>query len=220
MHDELVPDVDIRRSLSMIFATPLVVLDWPDSDRFNAELAELVLAREQKETSRNTVRSNAGGWQSPGNLITWREPCIDVFRRRIEKTVSGLLQQLVRDNGSNRSFKLLIDAWANANRSGDYNVAHTHPNCMWSGCYYVTPGQPDPKIKWNGLLELFDPREAANYVQVPNTVLDARTLIDNKPGRMLLWPSWLRHMVHPYVGEGTRISIAFNVNVVEQKAEG
>lgn len=219
MHDELVPDVDIRHSLSMIFATPLVVLDWPDSDRFNTELAELVLAREHEAAGRDTIRSNAGGWQSPGNLITWREPCIDVFRRRIEKTVSGLLQQLVRDKGSNRSFNLLIDAWANVNRNGDYNVAHTHPNCMWSGCYYVTPGQPDPKVTWNGLLELFDPREAANYVQVSNTVLDARTLIDNKPGRMLLWPSWLRHMVHPYVGEGTRISIAFNVNVVEQKVE-
>ncbi len=30
-----------------------------------------------------------------------------------------------------------------------------------------------------------------------------------------LWPSWVKHMVHPYVGEGERISIAFNVNVVE-----
>jgi len=32
---------------------------------------------------------------------------------------------------------------------------------------------------------------------------------------MLIWPSWVKHMVHPYVGDEPRISIAFNVNVIE-----
>jgi uncharacterized protein (TIGR02466 family) len=217
MDENPVADFDMRQSLSMIFATPLVVHDWPDSDAFNKQLEELVLAREQQDANRKTVRSNAGGWQSPGNLIAWKEPVIDVFRGRIEMLASGLLQQLIRDDGRNRSFKLLIDSWANINRSGDYNVAHTHPNCMWSGCYYVTQGKPDPGVTWNGLLELFDPRESANYVQVQNTILDARTIVENVPGRMLLWPSWVRHMVHPYIGEDVRISIAFNVNVVENR---
>ena len=63
---------------------------------------------------------------------------------------------------------------------------------------------------------MLDPREAANYVQVTGTVLDARAFFENPPGRMLLWPSWVKHMVHPYVGDGERISIAFNVNVLEQ----
>jgi len=215
MSDDRVADFNLNNSLSMIFATPLVVHDWSNSEDFNRELEALVLAREREHKAKDVVRSNAGGWQSPGNLMTWKDPCIETFRQRIEKLVGKLLQQIIRDQGRNRTFRMLIDAWANINRSGDYNVAHTHPNCMWSGCYYVTPGKPDPNVTWNGLIELFDPREAANYIQVLNTVLDARTLIDNVPGRMLLWPSWIRHMVHPYVGEGERISIAFNVNIVE-----
>jgi hypothetical protein len=28
---------------------------------------------------------------------------------------------------------------------------------------------------------------------------------------MLLFPSWLQHTVHPFAGDGERISIAFNV---------
>lgn len=215
MAEDQVADFDINKSLSMIFATPLVAHDWPNSDAFNKDIAELILAREKSLGRKDVIRSNAGGWQSPGNLMTWPEPCIGVFKQRIEKLTSSLLQVLVRGEGS-RSFTYLIDAWANINRSGDYNVAHTHPNCMWSGCYYVTPGKPDPNVTWNGLIELFDPREAANYIQVHNTILDARTLIENVPGRMLFWPSWVRHMVHPFVGEGDRISIAFNVNVVEK----
>ena len=215
MSDKQVPDVDIRQSLSMVFATPLVVHDWPGSESHNAELQKLVLGKEAEDVKNGITRSNAGGWQSAGNLITWKERCVETFRQRIEKLVTNLLQELIRDEGKDRSFRLLIDSWANINRRGDYNVVHTHPNCMWSGVYYVTPGKPDPDVPYGGLLELLDPREAANYIQVPNTVLDARHFFENKPGRMLLWPSWVKHMVHPYVGEGERISIAFNVNVVE-----
>ena len=208
MSDDQVPDFDIRKCLSMVFATPLVVHDRP-----NSELQELVLGKEADDVKNGITRSNAGGWQSAGNLITWKERCIETFRQRIEKLVTNLLQDLIRDEGKNRSFRLLIDSWANINRRGD--VVHTHPNCMWSGVYYVTPGKPDPDVPYGGLLELLDPREAHNYIQVTNTVLDARHFFENKPGRMLLWPSWVKHMVHPYVGEGERISIAFNVNVVE-----
>jgi uncharacterized protein (TIGR02466 family) len=215
MSDDQVPDFDIRKSLSMVFATHLVVHDWPNSESLNNDLQELVLGKEAGDIKNGITRSNAGGWQSAGNLITWKERCIETFRQRIEKVVTNLLQELIRDEGRNRSFRLLIDSWANINRRGDYNVVHTHPNCMYSGVYYVTPGKPDPDVPHGGLLELLDPREAHNYIQVTNTVLDARHFIENKPGRMLLWPSWVKHMVHPYVGEGERISIAFNVNVVE-----
>ncbi len=215
MSDNQVPDFDIRKSLSMVFATHLVVHDWPNSETHNSEFQELVLGKEADDAKNGITRSNAGGLQSAGNLITWKDPCIETFRQRIEKLVSNLLQELIRDDGRNRSFRLLIDSWANINRRGDYNIVHTHPNCMFSGVYYVTPGSPDPDVPHGGLLELLDPREAANYIQVTNTVLDARHFYENKPGRMLLWPSWVKHMVHPYVGEGHRISIAFNVNAVE-----
>ncbi len=131
--------------------------------------------------------------------------------------VFNLTGELLRKDGTERTFTLLIDAWANVNRKGDYNIVHTHPNCMWSGVYYIAPGEPDKSIPYGGLLELLDPRESANYIQIQNTVLDARTFIENSPGRMVLFPSWLKHMVHPFVGSGVRISIAFNVNVVENK---
>lgn len=216
MAEDQVPDFDIRRGIKMLFATPVVVHDWPNSEQLNSDLSALILRKEREDTKGYGTRSNAGGWQSTGNLITWKEPCIEVFRQRIEKLVTNLLQEIVRDDGSNRSFNLLIDSWANVNRHGNYNVVHTHPNCMWSGVYYVQPGVPDKEIPYSGLLEMLDPREAANYVQVTNTVLDAREFVDNLPGRMLLWPSWVKHWVHPFAGEGERISIAFNVNVVER----
>jgi uncharacterized protein (TIGR02466 family) len=208
---------DFPQNLSVLFSTPLVSYQWPDSEQLNNELAALLLTKETEDKTGFGTRSNAGGWQSPGNLITWEESCIQKLKGRMESMIFGLTEQTLRPDGVERSFTLLIDGWGNINRNGDYNVVHTHPNAMWSGVYYVAKGEPDESVPYSGLLELLDPRESANYIQIQNTVLDARTFITNIPGRMILFPSWLKHMVHPFVGKGIRISIAFNANVVERK---
>ncbi|MDH4107213.1 MAG: 2OG-Fe(II) oxygenase family protein [Gammaproteobacteria bacterium] len=202
-------------ALSMLFGTPFMSWQWPDSDELNRELTGLILEREASDPQGRGIRSNAGGWQSRGNLITWSEPCIQALKERYEAMVFNLLGQIVRKDGSERRFQLLTDAWANVCRRGDYNVVHTHPNAMWSLVYYVSAGEPDPSVRYGGALELLDPRESANYIQVQHTILDARSFIENIPGRMILFPSWVKHMVHPFVGDGVRISIAANVNVVE-----
>jgi uncharacterized protein (TIGR02466 family) len=215
MSDDSAPEFDINKSLTMQFGTPFVSYQWPESEKMNQGLAELILAEEKSDDEGRGIRSNAGGWQSRGNLITRSEPEIQALKQRMETMVFNLLGAIVRKDGTERTFTLLFDSWANVCRNGNYNVVHTHPNAMWSIVYYVSAGEPDESIPTGGLLELLDPRESANYIQVPNTVLDARNFIKNRPGRMVLFPSWVKHMVHPFVGSGVRISIACNVNVVE-----
>lgn len=216
MADQGAQEFDIKQSLSTMFGTPFVSIEWPDSEKVNQELADLILKEEKADDLGRGIRSNAGGWQSRGNLMTRSEPCIIELKQWMEKTIFGLLGALVRQDGSERTFTLMFDSWANVCRAGNYNVVHTHPNAMWSIVYYVAAGEPDPAVPYSGMLELLDPRESANYIQVPNTVLDARMFIENHPGRMVVFPSWVKHMVHPFVGSGVRISIACNVNVVEE----
>ena len=216
MSDEAIQNFDIGKSMSMLFGTPVISHQWPDSEELNQELTEVILADERADDQGRGIRSNAGGWQSRGNLITWPEPCIQVLKQRVETVVFGLLRKVIREDGTERTFKLLIDSWANVCRNRNYNVTHTHPNALWSVVYYVSAGKPDESLPYCGLLELIDPRESANYIQIPNTVLDTRALIENVPGKMILFPSWAKHMVHPFVGSGVRISIASNVNVVEE----
>lgn len=205
--------------LPMIFGTPFVSYQWPDSEKVNSELEALVLKAEAEDAAGRGIRSNAGGWQSRGNLMTWENDSVRTIKARVEQLVFNVIGQIVLKDGRERSFTLLCDGWANVCRPGDYNVVHTHPNAMWSLVYYVAAGKPDPAVPYSGALELLDPREAANYLQIQNTVLDGRTFVENVPGRMVLFPSWVKHMVHPFVGEGTRISIAVNVNVVENNPQ-
>jgi len=216
MPDPSAPEFDISKCLTMQFGTPFVSYQWPNSEEINQGLAGLILAEEKSDDQGRGIRSNAGGWQSRGNLITRPEPEIQALKQWMETMVFNLLGALVRKDGTERTFTLLFDSWANVCRNGNYNVVHTHPNAMWSIVYYVSAGEPDDSIPYCGLLELLDPRESANYIQIPNTVLDARTFVENRPGRMVLFPSWVKHMVHPFVGSGVRISIACNVNVVEE----
>ena len=53
-----------------------------------------------------------------------------------------------------------VKGWVNINRHLSYNVAHSHPDCHWSGVYYAATGEPDPKYPMSGVIEFRDPRGA------------------------------------------------------------
>ena len=216
MADEGTQSFDIKQHLTTLFGTLYVSIDWPDCEQMNEELAEIIRREERADDQGRGIRSNAGGWQSRGNLLMRDDPCIVKLKQMMEMTIFDLLGAIIRKDGTERTFTLLFDSWANVCRNGNYNVVHSHPNAMWSIVYYVAPGEPDESIPYSGLLELLDPRESTNYIQIPNTILDGRTFIDNHPGRMIIFPSWVKHMVHPFIGSGVRMSIACNVNVVEE----
>ncbi|MEM9209198.1 MAG: TIGR02466 family protein [Pseudomonadota bacterium] len=210
------PEVDFSQCIRTMFATPFVSVDWPDVEAMNQQIFELVIADEQADELGRGIRSNAGGWQSRGNILARTEPCFVQLKQMMERATYELLGAIVRKDSGERQFSLAFDSWANVCRNSNYNVVHSHPNAMYSIVYYVTSGEPDPTVPHSGLLELLDPREATTYIQVPNTILDARMFVTNRPGRMVVFPSWVKHMVHPFVGSGVRISIACNVNVYEE----
>ena len=194
--------------LHWLFATPVITYRWPNSEQLNRELEELVLARESRDAT--TRYSNAGGWQSSDDLLAWGESATDELKRRIDLLLFSVLKEMNAEFDEVPRVRFRIDCWANVNRKGDYNVVHSHPNALWSGVYYVSSGNSDPETSQAGKLELLDPREAAHYIQVSRSVTDNKCFMNNEPGLMILFPGWLRHMVHPHGSEDARISIAFN----------
>jgi uncharacterized protein (TIGR02466 family) len=201
--------LDIGKHLAGAFPTPIVSYPWADSESINEDLIALILNKEGE--SEGIARSNIGGWHSSTDFFSWDADCVREIKRRVEQmTVAVTKATMVASQGT-RSFNYRLDGWANINRHGSYNNVHNHPNCLWSGTYYVASGEPEDGRPNNGKLELLDPRAGINLIHVEGSMFAGRYLVDPIPGLMVMFPSWLNHLVHPFFGNGERISIAFNV---------
>lgn len=201
----------------MAFGTPVVAYHWPDSEGLNKELRELILDAETRTAGMS--RSNVKGWHSNTDFFNWDAECARALKKRADTVATELTRLVAAPTGRSRTFRFTATAWANVLRDGGYNSVHNHPNSMWSGVYYVARGEPESTPNENGKLELIDPRSGINMVYFEKNVLDGRYVIEPVPGLMIVFPSWLKHMVHPYFGKGERISVAFNVSVEEQSGE-
>jgi uncharacterized protein (TIGR02466 family) len=202
----------LHQHLVLTFATPVVVYPWPDSEVLNLALTDVVLQAER--TSRGLQRSNVGGWHSGLDFLDAPVGPIAELRQRIVDMIMAVSATFVRPGAGDHAFNYSFEGWANVIRNGQYASVHNHPKCQWSGVYYVSSGQPQPAEAPNGRLELIDPRAGANLM-LAGSKLEERPLIEPTPGVMVLFPSWLQHLVHPFFGKGERISIAFNVMTAE-----
>lgn len=200
------PDFSTTRYAN-IFTTPLLTHVWDDGPELNPLLRELILAREAE--NRGMGKSNHGGWHSETGQL---EFCGDSGRRLVEhmyeladeatmRVLAEYVQEIPR-------CRWTLSAWANVNRDGDFNKVHVHPGSTWSGTYYVDTGEPANRD--NGTpLHLFDPCQGRSTTFLP--MVPSSVYVHPKPGLMVLFPSYVPHMVFPHSGKTARISIAFNL---------
>ncbi len=199
------PAQSIENALSSIFATPMLILDWPESTALNAALMALI--NDLRARAPSAGKSNVGGWHSAGDFIHGDAEALVLLRARIRAVVTDITRRMMTPG----EYGFALDGWANLLGPGDYNGPHHHPNATWSGVYYLT-GVPG-SAPLGGKIEFFDPRPAAGMVYAAENMLQRRCLFAPRPGCMLVFPAWLQHMVHPFDGAGERASIAFNVTV-------
>lgn len=154
-------------------------------------------------------RSNSlqlGGWHSKTALHKEAE------FTQLALAVRDVGREISTQLGYHPSVNLDIDMmWAIVNGPGAYNVSHIHPGSLWSGVYYVQ--MPES----GGSIEFTDPRTAnlmhqARYEDRPADCHPAR-IFDSNPGRMLVFPSWLYHSVHPNLSDEDRIIVSFNLSI-------
>lgn len=197
-----------RKGTVAAFTTPIVTYPLSDTDGLNADLRALIL--EKEKSSPGIVKSNVGGWHSELGIFGWDADCIKALYEQVRLGCVEMTRNIV--TRSNKRFRAdyRIDGWANVMRSGNYHNSHNHPNNLWSGVYYVSAGEPEPEPPRNGCLEFQDPRTGANMVTVPDSIFELRYSVTPKEGVLVLFPSWLRHHVHPFIGTGERITVAVN----------
>ena len=196
-----------RLELSHVFPVLIAQRSWPDSQALNGALRDLVLNEPRR--SQGVKISNVGGWHSAKDLHERSEPCIRELVERIRAMTRDLVYETVDNPLEAHLENWEIEAWANINRRGNYNSAHIHePKFVWSGVYYVDPGDVDPP---SGDIKFEDRSGVAKEVLRNADPFEREVAVRPEAGLMIMFPVTLFHYVEPYLGQRPRISIAFNL---------
>lgn len=202
-----------KGAIGFAFPTPILRKQFPDTAETNAALHALALEREK--SSPGVGRSNVGGWHSAEDVFDWPGPAIAAFSGYVADGISEITQ-FSMEGKLKGPVDIDMDggAWINLCRDGGYNKIHNHPDCHWSGVYYVTLGTLAPDAPPGaGKIEFLDPRMGATDLGLNGADAFPKLVVDPQPGLMVIFPSWLYHYVNPFHGTGERISIAFNVKL-------
>lgn len=155
-------------------------------------------------------QSVRGGTQSDGNLFFHVDPMIVRLRDTIRAVVAEHVAQLPdRDEGhpllaAPRNSVHFNGAWSVRLSGGGYHANHVHPyGWISSALYIVLPPDTDGE---EGFLTLGEPQAELNLD------LPATKVVEPKPGRLALFPSWMWHGTRPF-GAGERMTVAFDVAV-------
>ena len=145
--------------------------------------------------------TNVNGWQSQNNYHTKQSTILNVLSRGLS-SIGGF-----RDGFGLK----MTGMWININPPGSLNNGHNHPNCDLAGVMWIKTQPECGKIEF----------ENPNYYSHPNIAGYSDDLIENtdifpaydfipRAGEVLLFPSYLRHGVHPNTSGEDRISCSFN----------
>ena len=179
-----------------------------DFKDLNKELSEYVY-KLQSEDKNGLERSNKGGWHSENFELTIKGSIQNRFALILQKYILKVFQ----NNGwktENKNIRIK-EMWAIINKTGDFNVIHTHPNCYLSAAYYVKAPEKC------GRFQIENPNIAKRnfYPEIKRkNELNLKVAgIEIEEGDLLIFPGYLPHKVSTNESNQDRVVISFNVDI-------
>ena len=189
-----------------LWPTTIMSVVLPGSNMANPVLSDFINDLDSGRSNLTTEYLNQNFLDIDHPVIKWLSDC---FKRASVDYAKNI--------GITYSLDFNLQGWPNINRFGDYHNLHNHPHSWLSGTYYVNVPNDEASIGSRSDLNpneisFFDPRPQANMnsISLDNQV-DPEFRVKPKSGELLLWPSFLHHLVHPNLCHNERISISFNV---------
>lgn len=197
------------------FSTPILIQDMDSSAEVNRKLTEIILEMESRTPA--VKRSNIGSWDSKKDFLESPDKEIAILKKWISEAVKEITLKTTKDRIDPETQDMLAHAWANVSRADSYRKIHNHEASTWSGVYYVKSDLVKEKSISSGNIEFLDPRMLCISTELPSSGFGGRVRVEPKPGRLVIFPSWLLHYVNPVEDDSLRICVAFNVRL-ETKA--
>ena len=196
--------MEISYGIDNIFPVPIHTISIDNFSQIQSQIIELVYQEKNKNQGRTA--SNVGGYQSTPFLLRERN---DV----LSQTLSNIITNLPCFK---KSIKFEISAWVNINKSGDSNQNHNHPATNLAGVLWVKIPKNSGNIKFLSPYNFTAYGEMLSYTddfkEQTNYYYDY--IYEPREGSMLIFPAHLIHKVEENMSEKDRISISFNIDLL------
>lgn len=182
-------------------------------EQLNGELFALIkeLERRYSNTEENAVKTGLvatqGGYQTSTkmNIFQLKQPGVETFRDDVVMpAVRRYLEKVFGEHVN--ELNPWPRGWATLLHSGDWQKPHMHPveKNVASAVYYVK--LPDHMPEPQGCIEFLNPHPLSVHHGFSLT-----RLLQPEEGKLIIFPPYHIHYVHPFQGEGDRAIISFDV---------
>jgi tetratricopeptide (TPR) repeat protein len=182
---------------------------WSSMAELNEALA-LTLAERHRFTAQPLEQTLRHGTQTSRSLLTDTDPAVRAILQAFAAPIEEYRRQLPTASGhpltrANNGTSRFTGAWSVRLHRNGYHVNHYHPDGMLSSAYYVqVPAETAESALRAGWLKFGEPR-------YPVPGVEAAHFVEPRPGRLVLFPSYMWHGTNPIHGNEPRVCIAFDV---------
>jgi Flp pilus assembly protein TadD len=182
---------------------------WSSMAAFNKDLIAALHPRHlfRAHPLDQSVRN---GSQTARNLITERDPTIKALLAAFAGPIADYAAAVGTEpdhpvSAYNSGAGVVKGCWSVELRRNGYHICHVHPQGWISSAYYVdVPPDVDDVDARSGWIKFGQPG-------LPIPGQDAEHFVQPRPGRLVLFPSYMWHGTNPILGDSTRLSVAFDV---------
>ena len=191
-----------------IFPVPVHQFDIDEFYKSRNQLINYAYTLKNRDPIGNQL-SNYGGWQS--KLIHLSDGN-DYLFNFVVYYLTGLLKHHVLQE----SIAMKVVAWVNINNQYAFNVEHCHPGCDLTGVLWVKCPENCGEIVFINPLHFQIHGQLDSYLEdfKNKNKYDRACCFKPEEGRMLVFPSHLMHRVGQNKSFEDRISISFNISLL------
>jgi len=169
------------------------------------------LAARHRQARHPLDQSLRNGTQTSRGLVGDQDPAIRAFLSALEEPIASYQSAVGRDpshplTARNRGRATLTGCWSVRLARGGYHVNHIHPQGWLSSAFYVevpeTASDPSKRAGWLKFGEPLHPMPGGHITRI----------VEPRPGRLVLFPSYFWHGTTPIEDRDVRVSIAFDAN--------
>ena len=150
-------------------------------------------------------------------FATMKDACIEYLKKLIENNTAQSWNRIAGDAMPTKENIHLTHSWVVSQYAGEYNPYHHHSGDLSAVLYLKLP--PNMEDEWR--TEMTDHYPTNGFIEFmfgENQDMRSDTFkFKPQVGKILMFPSYLKHFVYPFYSEGERRSMSFNAHMMVPK---